>query len=133
MVKEKGMIENNNIEMERTLGTANGIFSVVRELHGIEQKIRNISREISNKLAELLLLFCGQHPGESTNSRRSHLPDSLRWRAIGWLEMGMSQADAARRLNVSLNYGISLNPRILCLEDMFQTDLELQHLRESVI
>ncbi|GBN39223.1 hypothetical protein AVEN_1272-1 [Araneus ventricosus] len=34
-------------------------------------------------------------------SRRSRLPDSLRRRAVGWMEMGLSQADAARRLNVS--------------------------------
>ncbi|GBM95121.1 hypothetical protein AVEN_258185-1 [Araneus ventricosus] len=34
-------------------------------------------------------------------SRRSRFPDSLRWRAIGWMEMWLSQADAARRLNVS--------------------------------
>ncbi|GBM70383.1 hypothetical protein AVEN_12213-1 [Araneus ventricosus] len=34
-------------------------------------------------------------------SRKSRLPDSLRWRAVGWMEMGLSQADAARRLNVS--------------------------------
>ncbi|GBN36915.1 hypothetical protein AVEN_87529-1 [Araneus ventricosus] len=34
-------------------------------------------------------------------SRRSRLPDSLRWRAVGWIEMGLSQADATRRLNVS--------------------------------
>ncbi|GBL74437.1 Transposable element Tcb2 transposase [Araneus ventricosus] len=34
-------------------------------------------------------------------SRRSRLPDSLRWRAVGWMEMGLSQANAARRLNVS--------------------------------
>ncbi|GBM36057.1 Transposable element Tcb2 transposase [Araneus ventricosus] len=34
-------------------------------------------------------------------SRRSCLPDSLRWRAVGWMEMGLSQADADRRLNVS--------------------------------
>ncbi|GFU57307.1 transposable element Tcb2 transposase [Trichonephila clavipes] len=32
---------------------------------------------------------------------RSRLPDSLRWRAAGWMEMGFSQADAARHLNVS--------------------------------
>ncbi|GFX63864.1 hypothetical protein TNCV_4345791 [Trichonephila clavipes] len=32
---------------------------------------------------------------------RSRLPDSLRWRVVGWMEMGLSQADAARRLNVS--------------------------------
>ncbi|GFT91545.1 transposable element Tcb2 transposase [Trichonephila clavipes] len=29
------------------------------------------------------------------------LPNSLRWRAVGWMEMGLSQADVARRLNVS--------------------------------
>ncbi|GBO15980.1 hypothetical protein AVEN_255781-1 [Araneus ventricosus] len=34
-------------------------------------------------------------------SRRSRVPDSLRWRAVVWMEMGLSQADAARRLNVS--------------------------------
>ncbi|GBM37327.1 hypothetical protein AVEN_78074-1 [Araneus ventricosus] len=34
-------------------------------------------------------------------SRRSRLPDSLRWRAVGWMGMGLSQADAPRRLNVS--------------------------------
>ncbi|GBM80460.1 hypothetical protein AVEN_57298-1 [Araneus ventricosus] len=34
-------------------------------------------------------------------SRRSRLPDSLRWRAVGWMEMGLSQADDYRRLNVS--------------------------------
>ncbi|GFU19862.1 uncharacterized protein TNCV_1694411 [Trichonephila clavipes] len=34
-------------------------------------------------------------------SERSHLPDSLKWRAVGWMKMGLSQADAARRLNVS--------------------------------
>ncbi|GBN40835.1 hypothetical protein AVEN_274479-1 [Araneus ventricosus] len=34
-------------------------------------------------------------------SRRSRLPDSLSWRAVGWMEMDLSQADVARRLNVS--------------------------------
>ncbi|GBM25973.1 hypothetical protein AVEN_223109-1 [Araneus ventricosus] len=34
-------------------------------------------------------------------SRRSRLPDSLRWRAVGWMEMGLPQADAARLLNLS--------------------------------
>ncbi|GFT05170.1 transposable element Tcb2 transposase [Trichonephila clavipes] len=34
-------------------------------------------------------------------SQRRRLPNSLRWRAVGWMEMGFSQADAARRLNVS--------------------------------
>ncbi|GFW25250.1 transposable element Tcb2 transposase [Trichonephila clavipes] len=34
-------------------------------------------------------------------SRRRRLPNSLRWRTVGWMEMGLSQADAARRLNVS--------------------------------
>ncbi|GFU34603.1 transposable element Tcb2 transposase [Trichonephila clavipes] len=34
-------------------------------------------------------------------SERSRLPDSLRLRAVGWMEMGLSQTDAARRLNVS--------------------------------
>ncbi|GFV57427.1 transposable element Tc3 transposase [Trichonephila clavipes] len=34
-------------------------------------------------------------------SQRRRLPNSLRWRAVGWMEMGYSQADVARRLNVS--------------------------------
>ncbi|GFV19800.1 transposable element Tcb2 transposase [Trichonephila clavipes] len=34
-------------------------------------------------------------------SQRRRLPNSLRWRAVGWMEMGLSQADAAKRLNVS--------------------------------
>ncbi|GFW57603.1 HTH_Tnp_Tc3_2 domain-containing protein [Trichonephila clavipes] len=34
-------------------------------------------------------------------SQRRRLPNSLRWREVGWMEMGLSQADAARRLNVS--------------------------------
>ncbi|GFV46254.1 transposable element Tcb2 transposase [Trichonephila clavipes] len=34
-------------------------------------------------------------------SQRRRLPNSLRWRAVGWMEMGLSQADDARRLNVS--------------------------------
>ncbi|GFT35674.1 uncharacterized protein TNCV_2849641 [Trichonephila clavipes] len=34
-------------------------------------------------------------------SQRRRLPNSLRWRAVGWMEMGLSQADAARRFNVS--------------------------------
>ncbi|GFV44399.1 uncharacterized protein TNCV_4935831 [Trichonephila clavipes] len=34
-------------------------------------------------------------------SERSRLPDSLRWRVVGWMEIGLSQADAAGRLNVS--------------------------------
>ena len=33
--------------------------------------------------------------------RRNCLTNSLRWRAVGWMEMGLSQADSARRLNVS--------------------------------
>ncbi|GFV94911.1 transposable element Tcb2 transposase [Trichonephila clavipes] len=34
-------------------------------------------------------------------SQRRRFPNSLRWRAVGWMEMGLSQADVARRLNVS--------------------------------
>ncbi|GFW12730.1 hypothetical protein TNCV_3884401 [Trichonephila clavipes] len=33
-------------------------------------------------------------------SERSRLADSLRWKVVGWMEMGLSQADAAKRLNV---------------------------------
>ncbi|GFX01283.1 transposable element Tcb2 transposase [Trichonephila clavipes] len=34
-------------------------------------------------------------------SQRRRLPNSLRWQAVGWMEMGLAQADVARRLNVS--------------------------------
>ncbi|GFV57947.1 transposable element Tcb2 transposase [Trichonephila clavipes] len=34
-------------------------------------------------------------------SERSQLPDLLRWKEVRWMEMGLSQADAARRLNIS--------------------------------
>ncbi|GFU91096.1 transposable element Tcb2 transposase [Trichonephila clavipes] len=34
-------------------------------------------------------------------SERSSLPDSLRWRAVRWMEMGLSQADDAGRFDVS--------------------------------
>ncbi|GFT28119.1 transposable element Tc3 transposase [Trichonephila clavipes] len=34
-------------------------------------------------------------------SQRRRLLNSLRWLTVGWMEMGLSQADAARRLNVS--------------------------------
>ncbi|GFU28876.1 paired domain-containing protein [Trichonephila clavipes] len=34
-------------------------------------------------------------------SEKSRLPDSLRWRVVVWMEMGLSQDDATKRLNVS--------------------------------
>ncbi|GFV86694.1 uncharacterized protein TNCV_3137211 [Trichonephila clavipes] len=51
--------------------------------------------------------------------------------------MGLSQADAARRLNVSRSVvsatlGINTNPKILCPEGLFQADHELQHLQKTV-
>lgn len=36
-------------------------------------------------------------------SRRCNFSDFLRWRPIGWIEIGLSQADAAIHLNVSRN------------------------------
>ncbi|GFX02239.1 hypothetical protein TNCV_138151 [Trichonephila clavipes] len=33
-------------------------------------------------------------------SERSHLPNSFRLRVVGWMEVGLPQVDAARRLNV---------------------------------
>ncbi|GFV11506.1 transposable element Tcb2 transposase [Trichonephila clavipes] len=38
-------------------------------------------------------------------SQRRRLPNLLRWRAVGWMEMGLSQADAARRLNSVSSFG----------------------------
>ncbi|GFU23610.1 uncharacterized protein TNCV_2093741 [Trichonephila clavipes] len=65
-------------------------------------------------------------------SQRRRLLNSLRWRAVGWMEMGLSQADVPRRLNVSLDFGINTNLKILCPEDLFQADHELQHLQKTV-
>ncbi|GFW73846.1 transposable element Tcb2 transposase [Trichonephila clavipes] len=69
-------------------------------------------------------------------SQRRRLPNSLRWRAVRWMEMGLSQADAARRLNVSR----SVVQRVWdqyqsedsVSEDLFQADHELQHLQKTV-
>ncbi len=41
-------------------------------------------------------------------TERSRLPDTLRWQTVGWMEMGLSQADASRRLKVSRNVVHSL-------------------------
>ncbi|GFU80163.1 uncharacterized protein TNCV_3987721 [Trichonephila clavipes] len=70
-------------------------------------------------------------------SQRRRLPNSLRLRAVGWMEMGLSQADVARRVSMCLvvlfsDFGINTNPKILCPEDLFQADHELQHLQKTV-
>ncbi|GFS50212.1 hypothetical protein TNCV_3221 [Trichonephila clavipes] len=47
-------------------------------------------------------------------SQRRRLPNSLRWRAVGWMEMGLSQADAAVSMcHVVLfsDFGINTNLR----------------------
>ncbi|GFV17965.1 transposable element Tcb2 transposase [Trichonephila clavipes] len=65
-------------------------------------------------------------------SQRRRLPNSLRWRAVGWMEMGLSQADAARRLNglvvLFSDFGINTNPKILCPED-----LPLSSIRKKIL
>ncbi|GFW34451.1 uncharacterized protein TNCV_500691 [Trichonephila clavipes] len=70
-------------------------------------------------------------------SERNSLSDSLRWRVVGWMEMGLSQADAARRFNVSRSVVHHLwnqyQPKHLCPEDMFQANHELQHLQETIL
>lgn len=67
-------------------------------------------------------------------SRRSRLPDSLRWRMIECMKTGLLQADAARRLDVSRNVverlWSRLQQKILHLEILFWTANELQHLRQ---
>ncbi|GFU50421.1 hypothetical protein TNCV_3906311 [Trichonephila clavipes] len=69
---------------------------------------------------------------EQSQARRLQHATYMAWRAVGWMEMGLSQADAPRRLNVSLDFGINTNPKILCPEDLFQADHELQHLQKTV-
>ncbi|GFV61401.1 uncharacterized protein TNCV_446171 [Trichonephila clavipes] len=65
--------------------------------------------------------------------QRRRLPNSLRWRAVGWMEMGLSQANAARRLNVSRSVVQRLwdqyQSEFLCPEDLFQVDHELNTCR----
>ncbi|GFX29558.1 uncharacterized protein TNCV_4776301 [Trichonephila clavipes] len=69
-------------------------------------------------------------------SQRRRLLNSLRWRAVGWMEMGLSQADAARRLNVSRSIVQRLwdqyQSENSVPEDLFQADHELQHLQKTV-
>ncbi|GFV16877.1 paired domain-containing protein [Trichonephila clavipes] len=69
-------------------------------------------------------------------SQRRRLPNSLRWRAVGWMEMGLSQADVARRLNVSRSVVQRLwdqyQSEDSVSEDLFQADHELQHLQKTV-
>ncbi|GFU02856.1 transposable element Tcb2 transposase [Trichonephila clavipes] len=48
-------------------------------------------------------------------SEKSCLSDSLRWRAVGWMEMWLSQANAAKRLNVSRSV-------VHCLWNQYQTE-----------
>ncbi|GFX75940.1 uncharacterized protein TNCV_2239111 [Trichonephila clavipes] len=71
-------------------------------------------------------------------SERSRLPDSLKWRVVEWMEMELSQVDAAKRLNVSRSVvhtisGINIKPKHLHPEDMFQADHELEDLQETVL
>ncbi|GBL88145.1 hypothetical protein AVEN_155319-1 [Araneus ventricosus] len=65
-------------------------------------------------------------------SRRSRLPDSLMWRAVRWMEMEL-HLDISMCLTVwSSDSGININTKILCPEDMFHADHELQHLQKTV-
>ncbi|GFV87543.1 uncharacterized protein TNCV_3281811 [Trichonephila clavipes] len=70
-------------------------------------------------------------------SERSHLPDSLRWRVVGWLEMRLSKADAARRLNVTRSVVHRLwnqyKTEASVSRDMFQSDHKLQHMQETIL
>ncbi|GFV55167.1 paired domain-containing protein [Trichonephila clavipes] len=69
-------------------------------------------------------------------SQRRRLPNSLRWRAVGWMEMGLSQADAARRLNVSRSVVQRLWDQYQSEESVsrneHEADHELQHLQKTV-
>ncbi|GFX59004.1 hypothetical protein TNCV_3814381 [Trichonephila clavipes] len=75
-------------------------------------------RCVDDILRTVLLSFLLQYPGRIFSeimpecfvdnkqwglamSDRSRLPDLLRWRAVEWIEMGLSQAAAAMCLNVS--------------------------------
>ncbi|GFV04975.1 transposable element Tcb2 transposase [Trichonephila clavipes] len=64
-------------------------------------------------------------------SQRRRLPNSLRWRAVGWMEMGLSQTDAARRLNVFSDFGINTNPKILWRRTTTVPQLVADHFQAS--
>lgn len=67
-------------------------------------------------------------------SKRSHLPNSLRWWEIGFHKPSGIQLDSTFPLDStsmwSNNCGISLNKKILCQENLLQVDHELQNLQE---
>ncbi|GFW76508.1 uncharacterized protein TNCV_1582871 [Trichonephila clavipes] len=67
-------------------------------------------------------------------SQRRRLPNSLRWRAVGWMEMDCRRLmllDVSMCLVVLFSdFRINTNPKILS-EDLFQADHELQHLQKS--
>ncbi|GFT74928.1 HTH_Tnp_Tc3_2 domain-containing protein [Trichonephila clavipes] len=59
-------------------------------------------------------------------SERSRLPNLLRWRVVGRMEMGLSQAVAARRLNMSRSVvhtvsGINIKPKHLSVSRKYVT------------
>ncbi|GFV17043.1 hypothetical protein TNCV_655961 [Trichonephila clavipes] len=69
-----------------------GIFHSRQELRSLE---------IFDKEQGLTSRFVDNKQWGLAMSERSRLPDSLRWSTVRWMEMGLSQAYAARRLDVS--------------------------------
>ncbi|GFV91328.1 HTH_Tnp_Tc3_2 domain-containing protein [Trichonephila clavipes] len=82
--------------------------------------------------------FVDNNQHSLTMSRRSSLPDSLRWREVEWMEMGLPQTGTTKLLNVShsvvrrlwdqYQYDDSQSRR-----QILQADHELQHLQKTFI
>ncbi|GFV92381.1 paired domain-containing protein [Trichonephila clavipes] len=70
----------------------------------------NRTKSFLNDRTDLLTIGSGVLQCE-----RSSFPDSLRSGVVGWMEKGLSQADAARHLNVSRSV-------VHCLWNQYQTE-----------
>ncbi|GFV28928.1 hypothetical protein TNCV_4540241 [Trichonephila clavipes] len=73
------------------------------------------------------------------SQRRRFLPNSLRWRAVGWMEMGLLQADAFKHVQcdsfvvlLATLGSIPIEDSVIP-EDLFQADHELQHLQLKTV
>ncbi|XP_035228003.1 COMM domain-containing protein 3-like isoform X2 [Stegodyphus dumicola] len=89
-----------------------------RQDYVIKNPLTNSTDDVTFACSMEQLQFRGQLSG------RSRLPDLLKCGCHKLILLDVSMSFIAW----STDYEISLNPRILCLEDMFEADLGLQHL-----
>ncbi|GFV26639.1 DUF1758 domain-containing protein [Trichonephila clavipes] len=76
------------------------------------ERSRNHESTQNTRTLEHLMNFLRKEES-LTMSRRNRLPDSLKWRVVGCMEMGLSRADATRNFNVSRS--VSNNNLVLCV------------------